>query len=128
MRRLVLAALLPLLLTGCSLGPKYNRPELHPPTNFYTEQKASEISTADMAWWDLFKDPVLQGLIHEALIKNYDVELAMSRVEQERALLGVSKSQYWPQVGFDASVLGQGAHGIESHAYYPLRNKHCLGN
>ncbi len=67
MRRLVRVAFLPLLLTGCSLGPKYKRPTLHPPTNYYTEQQAKENSVADLAWWDLFKDPVLQALIREAL-------------------------------------------------------------
>jgi multidrug efflux system outer membrane protein len=111
-------ALLPLLLTGCAVGPKYQRPAFHPPSNYYTEQQVRENSAADLAWWDLFKDPILQSLIREALNKNYDLELAMSRVEQERALLGVNRSQYYPQVGYDASISGQQGLNIPNHTYY----------
>ena len=48
-----------------------------------------QASIADLAWWELFKDPVLQGLIQEALKNNYDVRIAAARVEEERALVGV---------------------------------------
>ena len=47
MRRLVGVAHLPLLLTGCALGPKYSRPAFQPPSGFYTEQQARENSAAD---------------------------------------------------------------------------------
>jgi outer membrane protein, multidrug efflux system len=120
MRRFIGVALLPLILTGCSLGPKYKRPEFHPPTNYYTEQQSKENSAADLAWWDLFSDPVLQALVREALAKNYDLELAVSRVEHERALLGVTKSQYYPEVDYGGSVFGaeSGIPPIANHTYY----------
>src|SRR4029077_3515538 len=97
-------ALLSLFLTGCTVGPKYKRPALQPPTNFYAERQISTSSEADLAWWDLFKDPVLQGLIREGLKNNYDLQIALARVEQERALAGVTRSQYFPQVGYGASI------------------------
>jgi outer membrane protein, multidrug efflux system len=118
MRKVVPLALLSLFLSGCTVGPKYNRPAIQAPANFYTEQQASASSTADMAWWDLFKDPVLQGLIREALTNNFDLKLAVARVEQERALLGVSRSQYYPQVGYDASISGQQSPQLSNHTYY----------
>ena len=94
MRKLAVVALLPLLsLTGCNLGPKYKRPTFQPPATFYTEDQAKQISTADLAWWQLFKDPVLQSLIREALENNYDLQIAVARVEEEGALLGVTRSQ-----------------------------------
>src|SRR6516164_8739742 len=107
MRKLIAAALLPFLLAGCNLGPKYQRPAFHPPTDYYTEQQANQTSVADLAWWDLFKDPILQGLIREALKNNYDLQQAVARVDQERALLGVSRSQYYPQVAYDGNISGQ---------------------
>ena len=64
----------------------YSRPVFQPPANSYTEEQARQNSVADLAWWDLFKNPVLQALIREALDKNYDLQLA---VAQERAPLGV---------------------------------------
>jgi outer membrane protein, multidrug efflux system len=113
-------ALLSLFLTGCSVGPKYKRPALQPPPDFYAEQQISASSEADLAWWDLFKDPVLQGLIREALKNNYDLQVALARVEQERALAGVTRSQYFPQVGYGGSISGQQAPFplVANHTYY----------
>lgn len=119
MRKLVAVALLPLLsLTGCTVGPKYKRPTFQPPATFYTEEQAKQISIADFSWWDLFKDPVLQTLIHEALKNNYDLQLALARVEQERALAGVSRSLYFPQVGYDGNISGQQSPTVQNHTYY----------
>jgi multidrug efflux system outer membrane protein len=118
MQKLIAIALLSLLSGGCSLGPKYVRPTFQPPHNYYTEQQTKENSIADVAWWDLFKDPTLQGLIREALKNNYDLQLAVSRVEQERALLGVTRSQYYPQVDYSASISGMQAPLFPNHTYY----------
>jgi outer membrane protein, multidrug efflux system len=120
MRRIGAVALLSLLLTGCNVGPKYQRPAIKPPTDFYAEQQITASSEADLAWWDLFKDPVLQGLIREALKNNYDLQTALARVEQERALAGVTRSQYFPQVAYGGSIIGQQdpAPLIASHTYY----------
>jgi outer membrane protein, multidrug efflux system len=113
-------ALLSVFLTGCSVGPKYKRPALLPPTDFYAEQQNAASSEADLAWWDLFKDPVLQGLIREALKNNYDLQLALARVEQERALAGVARSQYFPQIGYGGGITGQQAPFplVSNHTYY----------
>jgi len=118
MRKIIVVAFLPLLFAGCTVGPKYVRPAVQPPANFYAEQQATAASAADMAWWDLFKDPVLQDLIREALKNNYDLQLALARVEQERALVVVSRSQYYPQVGYGASISGQQAPTTPNHTYY----------
>ncbi|MGB9510802.1 MAG: efflux transporter outer membrane subunit, partial [Candidatus Acidiferrum sp.] len=118
MRKLLAVALLPLLMTGCTLGPKYNRPTFQPPATFYTEEQASQISAADLAWWDLFKDPVLQSLIREALKNNYDLQLAVAQMEQQRYLLGVTRSQFYPQVAYDGNISGQKSLTVPNHTYY----------
>ena len=113
-------ALLSLFLAGCTVGPKYKRPALQPPADFFAERQITTSSEADLAWWDLFKDPVLQGLIREALKNNYDLQVALARVEQERALAGVTRSEYFPQVGYGASISGQQAPFplVANHTYY----------
>jgi multidrug efflux system outer membrane protein len=118
MRNIIAVALLPLLFMGCAVGPKYVRPEIQPPATFYAEQQATANSAADIAWWDLFKDPVLQGLVREGLKNNYDLQLAVARVEEERALLGISRSQYYPQVTYGANISGQQSLLIPNHTYY----------
>jgi multidrug efflux system outer membrane protein len=120
MRKIVFVVLLTIVLAGCNLGPKYKRPTVQPPAEFYAERQTTANSEADAAWWDLFKDPVLQGLIREALQNNYDLRLAFARVEQERALAGVTRSQYYPQVGYGAAIVGQKDPfpSVASHTYY----------
>ncbi len=118
MRKVIAVALLPVMMAGCTVGPKYQKPVVQTPANFYMEQQATANSAADLAWWDLFKDPVLQGLIREALKNNYDLQLAFARVEQERALAGVARSQYFPQVGYGGSISGQQAPLVANHTYY----------
>lgn len=118
MRRLLATALLSLFSSGCTVGPKYTRPTFRPPDSYYAEEQRSATSVADLAWWDLFKDPTLQSLIREALKNNYDLQLAVARVEQERALLGVSRSQYYPQVAYNASISGAQATLIPNRTYY----------
>jgi multidrug efflux system outer membrane protein len=120
MRRICAAAVLSLLLAGCTVGPKYQRPALQPPTEFYAQRQITTSSEAELAWWGLFKDPVLQSLIREALKNNYDLQTAVARVQQERALAGVTRSEYFPQVGYGASVYGQKDPFplVASHTYY----------
>jgi outer membrane protein, multidrug efflux system len=61
---------------------------------------------------------VLQSLVKEALQNNYDLQLAVAQVEQQRALLGVTRSQYYPQVGYDTNISGQQSPTIPNHTYY----------
>lgn len=117
-KRAATAVLLTALLTGCNLGPKYKRPTVQVPSNYYTEEQSKQISIADEAWWDLFKDPVLQSLIHEALQNNYDLQTALAVVEQQRDLLGVARSQYYPQVAYDTNISGQKSLTVPNHTYY----------
>lgn len=120
MRRTSPLVLLSLLLVGCAVGPKYKRPALQPPTQFYAERQISVSSEADLAWWDLFKDPILQGLIRDALKNNYDLQAAFARVEQQRALAGATRSLYYPQVGYGGSISGQQDPYplVANHTYY----------
>ena len=118
MRKLICISLLSLMLAGCAVGPKYRRPVVLPPDKYYMDPSPQANSIADLAWWELFKDPVLQGLIQEALKNNYDVRIAASRVEEERAQIGVTRSFFFPQIGYGANVSGQRAPTVPNHTYY----------
>lgn len=96
------ALLLPLGLAGCAIGPSYVRPELAEPAVHRGAETASDpASLADLAWWDVFQDPVLRELVTEAIGKNLDLRVATARVEQASAQLGVSRSELVPQVGYE---------------------------
>jgi outer membrane protein, multidrug efflux system len=91
------------LVVGCSVGPNYKRPPVVLPDRFYGEQGAAEArSFGDLPWWDVFQDPVLKGLVEEALKSGFDARLAAARVQEARALYGVSRSQRFPSVDYQA--------------------------
>ena len=88
-----------LLLSGCTLGPDYMRPNFLIPDNHRGVVSAPQAeSLADIPWWELFKDPVLQDLTRQALANNYDLRTAAARVEEARAQVGVARSFLYPQL------------------------------
>ena len=64
----------------------------------------------DQLWWKHFNDPVLDGLIGEALANNKTLAIAKSRVEEVRANRAEARSALIPQVNgtADASRQNQG--------------------
>src|SRR4051794_38472442 len=83
-----------LATTGCkTVGPDYVRPEVSLPAAYRDEPVQSSTSLADLPWWAVFDDPVLQGLITQTLANNLDLQVSIARIAQARALVGVSASQ-----------------------------------
>jgi outer membrane protein, multidrug efflux system len=93
-----------LLLTGCAVGPNYHRPPLNPPEVFRGETEASTNSFANLPWWQVFHDARLQGLIRIALTNNYDLRIAVTRVEQARAMAAEARAGFYPQLNYAANA------------------------
>lgn len=90
-----------LSLAGCAVGPDYKRPAVNAPTGFRgATNDVSTNSFADLPWWGVFKDPVLQDLVQGALTNNYDLRIILTRVDQARALQAQARSQFMPQVDY----------------------------
>ena len=101
--KLGLAAILSGQLSGCLLGPEYTRPEQQLGQSFY-EPNQTGAAFANLAWWDVFADPVLQKLIREALDSNKDLKVAAARIEQARALLGVTRADQFPRIDLSGNA------------------------
>ena len=97
--RKILAALSALLLSSCTLGPDYVRPEVDLPKDFGVAQSAAP---ADARWWTLFNDPILDQLVAEALAANRDVRAAAARIEQARAQYSITRADQVPAAGIEA--------------------------
>lgn len=91
-----------LLLTGCTVGPKYKRPPVTVPDTYRGLAPDAGPETAaslgDEKWWTVFQDQQLQALIREALAQNYDVRIAASRVLQAQAVLGITRADQYPSI------------------------------
>ncbi|MCU1305040.1 MAG: efflux system, outer rane lipoprotein NodT [Candidatus Sulfotelmatobacter sp.] len=98
------------LLSACTVGPNYHRPVIQTPTAFHgpdeSQQTAQTESFADLPWWKVFHDPQLQELIRTALKQNYDLQLAVERVNAARAQVGIVRSNQFPQVSVDPTFSG----------------------
>ena len=98
--------LLVVLSAGCALGPNYERPSIAVPAAFRAPEPIppDQASLADLKWFQIFKDEQLQDLIRTALVNNYDLRDAITRVEAARATLGITRSEQFPSVVGGGSV------------------------
>jgi multidrug efflux system outer membrane protein len=91
------------LLAGCAVGPDFFRPSIDAPAAWRVEYpKAAEV--ANTKWWEQFGDPVLNELIETALRENRDVRAAAARVAQFAGALESTRSQFYPQVGYQLNA------------------------
>jgi multidrug efflux system outer membrane protein len=90
---------LTMTLAGCAVGPDYRRPDVDVPKAWRTDAPAMA-EVINTPWWEQFDDAVLNELIDTALRENRDVRIAAARVDQFAAALQVTRSQFYPQVGY----------------------------
>jgi len=99
-----LAALCALLLVGCAMGPAYKRPPVDSPAQFRSDTIVTNQSFADLEWWSVYKDYGLQALVDDALTNNYDLRIAITRVEQARAVAAQARAQFMPGATYNGTV------------------------
>ena len=99
------------VLTGCTVGPNYQRPAIPIPQKFRAPQETEAslsppqaASLADLKWFEVFRDTELQKLTRTALEHNYDLRDAIARVEEARANLGITRSNQFPNFGAGGEV------------------------
>jgi len=99
----LVALLAAVSVAGCAVGPNYHRPEVKPVAQFRAQVGPSEASSvADLPWWQVFNDKALQGLITEALLNNYDLQVTVARIDQAREQVTIVRADLFPQVGYQA--------------------------
>lgn len=103
------AVMLPLLLAGCKVGPNYSRPAVSTPGQYRgiapdLAAQAAVQSIAETKWESVFQDESLQALIKEALINNYDMQIAATRIQQAQAIVGVTRANQLPNLYGTAGV------------------------
>ena len=92
-----------LFVSGCMMGPNYQRPTLDNPAAFRYDSLRSD-TVINLAWWDLFQDTVLQQLINEALENNLNLKTAAARVEEAQAVLGFTKADIYPFLDYTGNA------------------------
>jgi NodT family efflux transporter outer membrane factor (OMF) lipoprotein len=108
MTRSLLAAAGLLALAACTtVGPNYKSPAPAAPAQTGFVGTASPAFTGDEPpgrWWSLFRDPVLDGLIEQALAANTDLRVAAANLAQARALLRETRAGRLPTTSISANA------------------------
>ena len=114
-----------LALAGCTVGPHYKRPATNAPSIYRGPDNndarlfnASTSSLGDEKWWTVFHDPALQQLIRTALVNNYDVRIAATRILQERAQLVITRSNEFPTLSAGGELLSSSSPSLGAFPAY----------
>ena len=94
------------LFNGCAVGPNYQRAEVDAPANFtgdgITWKEASpQDNLAKGQWWEMYGDSQLNDLETLASANNQDLQAAMARMDQVRALTRAAKAEFFPALSLD---------------------------
>jgi NodT family efflux transporter outer membrane factor (OMF) lipoprotein len=108
-----------LLLSGCTVGPNYQRPTaptapafnesavVPPPAlpGLGWKQVAPNDSALRANWWEIYQDPELNKLEEQVAVSNQTLKASYEQYMQARAAVQYARAQYYPtlQVGPGAS-------------------------
>ncbi|HYC73628.1 TolC family protein [Brevundimonas sp.] len=96
-----------LLLASCAVGPKAPDATLPPSASGAFIGAATPAVTAEAArddWWRLYDDPVLDGLVRQALVENNELEAAAANLRAVRATLAETRGARLPRLNTSASA------------------------
>jgi NodT family efflux transporter outer membrane factor (OMF) lipoprotein len=96
-----------LLLSACAVGPDYHKPEMAAPAQFKAaqgwRQAAPSDSLARGAWWELYGDAQLNGLVEKLNSSNQTVAQYEAQYRQARALVRSSRGAFFPTLDLTTS-------------------------
>lgn len=101
-------AILGLLVAACAVGPDYRRPQVDTPAAYKEAGDWTVAQPKDEApkgrWWELFGDPVLNGLMEQVDVSNQTLKAAEARYAQARASTRAARAALFPSVGASADA------------------------
>ena len=98
------------LLTGCAVGPNYQRPSAPTPApDAYKTQAPWRAATPQDslpkgAWWEVFNDSELNGYEQQLLAANQSLLASKDRLEEARSLARVTSAAFFPQASVDPNA------------------------
>ena len=103
--------LLSVFLAGCTVGPKYVRPNYTAPPVFRGADdkpvtSSARTSLGDENWTAVYREPELQDLIRRALANNYDVRIAAQRILEQQAQVKITRAQLFPSATVGGTGIG----------------------
>jgi len=114
-------------LGACKVSKDTATPQPELPGQFRNVAQTDTASVADLPYKSFFADTTLQRLIDNAIVKNYDMQVALKNIESAQLTLRQAKLGYWPELSLniayshsrpsDNSVNGAFVPQISGHKY-----------
>lgn len=101
MNRFLIAIFFITFLAACRVGKDYQRPEIALPAQY---NGTSDTISASVGWQQFFTDTTLKSLIGEALTGNFDLQIALKRIEAASAYVKQAKAALLPSVSLNATA------------------------
>jgi outer membrane protein, multidrug efflux system len=92
------------VLTACTLGPRYHRPDIPAPEAWLTPSDASAQQWPTSEWWRGFESRDLNELIGQAQRANDDLRAAIARVKQADAQRRIAGAPLLPALDAHAQA------------------------
>lgn len=92
-----------LICTSCMVGPDYSPPCIPEEEWVSEEEDVAPDKPIDIAWWEVFDDPLLSELIEDVAFGNFTLQEARERVCEARALRAIAFAPLLPWFGANAS-------------------------
>lgn len=104
----IMTLLIAVILTGCTLGPNYSRPDVDVPIAYKADSPWQEAAPRDTAnkgrWWVVYEDPALNELEEHAMAANQELQVALARLMQVRAGERISRADQTPEIDLNGSA------------------------
>jgi NodT family efflux transporter outer membrane factor (OMF) lipoprotein len=91
-------------ISGCAVGPDYQRPALPLPRTWSAPLPHQGDTGTLRDWWARWSDPILTDLIDSAQRENASVTIAAARIAQARAAVTAAASPFWPNISGNANA------------------------
>ncbi len=117
--------LLPLiLLTACSVGPDYEQPSVDTPATFKESSEWKQSFPQDAmdrgAWWEIYNDPILNGLEQQVDISNQNLKEAEAAYRAAVAVTDQTRASFFPTVSATKSATRSGTGSHTAKTTYDL--------
>src|ERR1700744_6066887 len=94
-----------IVLTGCNVSKNVETPKAALPDTFRSAAATTDTSSVgDIPWKSFFTDATLQKLIDSAIVKNYDMQLALKNIEESQLLVKQVKWNNVPEVALNVTA------------------------
>lgn len=94
------------LLSACAVGPDYEKPQMATPAQFKAAEGWTQASPSDAiargAWWEIYGDTQLNGLVEKLNSSNQTVAQYEAQYRQAKALVRSSRGAFFPTLDFSA--------------------------